>query len=408
MRGLAGLLALALLPGLAVVKSPWPYVPFLSLSFWLVSAWWLPGRVARSDFVGAALLSFAALTALRLLKPVPPLQPSPRTLAVYALALACLAPVAYLPVAPGLDLASTEATLIAWRDGLPSTYEPLAPIPAFSAHAPGLPLLAADLSHLTGVAPYRAVLWLAQAGLGLLVIALAALCERVHRGAWAVPLGVSVTVAAVFLSTHLPLGPILAGALGLAAVGALVKGSGRSPAVAAGVFLAAGITVDVVAGLAGWAAVAVFGDRTRRALALVLGLVLALPRLVELRAFSVAELRHAAARSAPLPHPDAVAAMHWLNREAGPLDAVCVFPRDQGAYVPAVAARAVVPSSVPAVYAEEAGGRPGRACRYLLVVGPPGPEGALAVPAGAPFVPGGRLVFSRGWARVFEAPRPGT
>ena len=109
--------------------------------------------------MGAALLFFVLL-----LVPAPAqaasdrASPARRSLVLLALALACLLPILALPVAPGLSLASTEATLLYWRDGFPATYEPLAPIPAFGAHAPGLPWLAADVSRLSGLAPHRAVL----------------------------------------------------------------------------------------------------------------------------------------------------------------------------------------------------------------------------------------------------------
>ena len=43
-RGLLALAALLLLPGLVIVRAPWTAVPFLSVSFWIVSWWWGLGR----------------------------------------------------------------------------------------------------------------------------------------------------------------------------------------------------------------------------------------------------------------------------------------------------------------------------------------------------------------------------
>ena len=109
LRGLVALLALLLWPGLVVVRSPGPVVPFLSLSFWLLSWWWVPSGRERSSFLGAALLFFLLISLLRLLKPLPVSRPEARTLGVFVLGLSCLLPLLWLPVAPGLSLASAEA-----------------------------------------------------------------------------------------------------------------------------------------------------------------------------------------------------------------------------------------------------------------------------------------------------------
>jgi hypothetical protein len=69
----AGPLALAVLmvwPGLLIVRAPWPFVPFMSLSFWLVTWDWLaPSGPGRARFLVVALALFALLSGLRLLKP---------------------------------------------------------------------------------------------------------------------------------------------------------------------------------------------------------------------------------------------------------------------------------------------------------------------------------------------------
>jgi hypothetical protein len=358
------------------------------------------------------------LSALRLLKPLPALRPSARTLGVLGLAISCLVPLALLAVAPGLGLASTEATLLYWRDGLPSTYEPLAPIAAFGAHAPGLPLLAADVSRLCGLAPYRTVLLVALAGAGLVVVAVFTLFDRWGRARAGFLAAAFLAAAWVLVPALLALGPLLlASAFGLAALGVLVKGSGRAPAVASAFFLASALTVDALAGVAGLAAVAALADPSRRRLALLLGISLALPRLVELRAFSRAEFRAAVeeafvaldprADRAPEPReaPDAATlrAMAWLRSQTGPLDAVCVSPLGHGAFVPAVAGRAVVPTQAPAVYREEEAAGARRGCRFFLTIGSSDPAGPPPVPAGVPPVPSWSLVFTEGRARVFEA-----
>lgn len=428
-RGLLALIVLTLFPGLAVVRAPWAAVPFLSLSFWLLCAWWVP--VARSAFVGAALLVFVVLTALRVLKPLPPLRPSWNSLGVLGLALACLLPVLVLPVAPGLSLASTEATLLVWRDGFPATYEPLAPIPAFGAHAPGLPSLAADVARLSGLAAWRAVLLVAFAGAGLLAIAVGSLFARSGRATYG--LGAALLVAAAALlpvaSWALTAGPaptgvlgffmpgpaVLAGALGLAALALLVRGSGRAPAVAAGFFLGAAFTVEAATAAACLLLVALRGDPARRRWTMVLALVFALPRLAGLRAYSVAEARStgwealgwAGARPAysgpTVPDASTLRAMAWLRTHVEPLARVCAAPSGATAFLPAVAQRAAAPPEVPPVYREEVSRSPGRPCRYLLSLGSLGPVESPDVPILPPFGPSSRVAFQDGHARVLEA-----
>ncbi len=62
------LAALALLPGLLVVRAPWTAVPAFSLAFWALSAWWPPvAGLGRGRFLSAALLAFGLLSLLRLL-----------------------------------------------------------------------------------------------------------------------------------------------------------------------------------------------------------------------------------------------------------------------------------------------------------------------------------------------------
>ena len=415
-RGLAVLATLLLWPGLLVVRAPWPAVPFLSISFWLLTWWWAPSGAGRSVFLGAALLFFVLLSAVRLLKPLGVSVPSRGTILVLVLAGACLVPFFGLEVAPGTSLASVEAMLAVWRDGFPSTYEPLVPIPAFGAHAPGLPFLAADLSLVSGLSPHRAVALVSLASAGLLVIAVAFLARRVGRGA--VGGGGALVVAATTLVIATLGGPapgpaVLAAALGLAAVALLVRGSGRSTAVAAGVFLAAAFTVEAAAaGLAALAA-ARSPETSRRLLALILALGLAAPRLAGLRAWIPAEARAALGSvgngSTPAPDGDGLRAMTWVRDHTGPLDTVCVRAGGPGWFLPAIAERAVVPAEVPFSYREEAlalagpRNRARAACRYALSFGSMDPGEEPFAPRKTPSTPGVQPVFSAGRVCVFEA-----
>lgn len=244
--GLAALATLLLLPGLLVVRAPWTAVPFLSSGFWIVSWWWLPHVAGRQRFLRAALLSFLLLALLRLLKPVEAGRPSGPALLVFVAALARLLPFALWPVAPGADMSlhSLSTQLLVWRDGIPSSYEPLLPIHAFGAYTPGLHCLAADVSLLSGLAAYRSTLLVSAAAYGLLQLALFALLSRLFAPATAslaavLSLGMARVPQAFFAWGGNP--STLALAFLVAAAALLVRGAGRSPAVAAGAFLGAAV-----------------------------------------------------------------------------------------------------------------------------------------------------------------------
>lgn len=403
-RGLACLLGLLLWPGLAVARAPWPAVPFLSASFWLLSWWWVPSGPPRSSFLVAALLFFFLLSLLRLLKPLPLRPASGPALLVPGLAGACLLPLLKLVVAPGLSLASAEATLLVWRDGFPSTYEPLLPIPAFGAHAPGLPLLAADVALLSGLPPYRAVALVSLGAGGFLVLASwmpLARSGHPQPGLWAGAAAAALLGLVLVLGGPAPGPPVLALALGLAALSLARQGSGRASAVAAGFVMGAALTVELpAAGLLLLGLAAAGGDRGRRALAVALGLALAGPRIVATaRSFTPAELRiavaeaaWAAARSSAGGTPDqaALRAMAWLRDHTHPLARVCVAASGPGRFLPALASRAAEPAEVPPVYREEAARTPRPGCRYrarfgLLEPGS-GPAAAVAFREGSALV----------------------
>jgi len=75
-------LALALLPGLLVVRAPWTAVAPLSLAFWVLSAWWPFAGAGRSRVLAATLAGSLLLALLRLLpkhevSPPPGFSPPP-------------------------------------------------------------------------------------------------------------------------------------------------------------------------------------------------------------------------------------------------------------------------------------------------------------------------------------------
>ncbi len=246
--GLAALAALLLLPGLAVVRAPWTAVPFLSASFWIVSWWW---GVPRLAFLRGALIASALLVLLRLLQPLPSLRPRWPTVLVAAAAAARLLPYGAWPVAPGADMSlhSLSTLLLVWRDGVPRTYEPLLPIHAFGAYTPGLHALAADVALLSGLPAYRAAFLVSAAAHGLLTVAAYAALSRffdrpVAALAAVVGLGMSRAPQSFFGWGANP--SVLALAFVTAAAALLARGSGRAPAVAAGLFLAAAVVTHTM------------------------------------------------------------------------------------------------------------------------------------------------------------------
>ena len=296
-RGLLAFAALLLLPGLLVARAPWTAVPFLSVSFWIVSWWWGLPRLA---FLHGALIVFLFLAVLRLLQPLPPLRPAWPTLLVAAAAAARLVPYAAWPVAPGADMSlhSLSALLLVWRDGIPRTYEPLLPIHAFGAYTPGLHSLAADVALLSGLAPYRAAFLVSAAAHGLLAVAAYAALSRFVApsvAALAAVLGLGMARAPQSFFGWGANPSVLALALVVAAAALLARGTGRSPAVAAGLFLGAAVVthamiVACAVALAplviGSVALAPSAERARRrdrfAIAGLVAVLAALPFLAQL------------------------------------------------------------------------------------------------------------------------------
>lgn len=247
--GLLVLAALLLWPGLLIVRAPWPFVPFLSLSFWLVSWDWLPaGGPGRHRFLVVTLAFSALFSGLRLLKPLEARWPSWPTLVVLAVALGRLAPFFQWPVAPGLDagFSSASALLLVWRDGLPASYRPLYPILGFGLGDAGLATLAADISLLAHIAPHRALLLATLASEGLFVLALFAFARRFWSASWST-LG-AVTLAALGLvalaRADAAGGTPLALALATCGTALVLDARGRSARVAAGVLWAGAVAVS--------------------------------------------------------------------------------------------------------------------------------------------------------------------
>lgn len=300
--GLAAFVVLLLLPGLLVVRAPWPAVPFLSLAFWALSWGWLFGA-SREPFLRGALLAFFLLAALRFFKPLDWRWPGGPT--VLALVAACLPLLAYFlwPVCPGAEMSfhSLGARLLVWRDGLPATYEPLAALRPFGGHAPALPALAADVSLLSGLPAAKAVLLVHQAAFGLLLIGLYALLLR-RLAAPEAALAAVLTAAVARVPTAFAAfgdgGPLLALAFIAAAAAYLGPSGQRSSAVAAGTFLGAAALAQPALALVGALALGLrlrpWKDalaRIRLGLAIGVALVLAAPLLWRLaQALSSSEL----------------------------------------------------------------------------------------------------------------------
>jgi hypothetical protein len=246
--GALALAVLALLPGLVIVRAPWTAVPFLSLSFWAVTWWWLPAHLGRGRFVLGALGGFATLAALRILKPLKLRRPSACTCLVVASGLLPLVVASGFSVTPGAGMSryALATLLCVWRDGPPASGEPLLPSAPFPSEAAGFGGVSADLALLSGLPAHRASSLVAAAALGLLHVAVFALLARLV----ARPVAALATVAGLAVLGWPDPAAALATACLLSGVALLVRGSGRSPAVAAGTFFAAAFEADAALAVA--------------------------------------------------------------------------------------------------------------------------------------------------------------
>lgn len=325
---------LVLLPGLLVVRAPWPVVAPLSLAFWTLSAWWPPlAGLGRGRTLLASLAAMLLLLLLRVLPkhevapppgwrppeaappgppppgaPLPALATSP-SLVVLAAALALLLPLPLWHHAPGPGLAfqTTTARVVLWRDAVPASYEPLLPLEPVGAHAPALATLAADVARLSGADPGRAQLWVLVAAAGLLLVGLFAF-HATWLPAPAAALGALGALALApwpgFLAAWGTGEAILALGFALPAVALLLGRRSRSSAAAAALLLAAGLAAHALltAAVTGLATLAALrerspgrGSRARLLTALGLALLLAAPALWPLaRALSPREALAAA------------------------------------------------------------------------------------------------------------------
>lgn len=218
----------------------------------------------------------ALLLLLRLPRLPRRLWPRWPSLVVALAAAAELVPFLAWAVPPGSDAAflALESRLLWGADGLPATDRPLGAVGFLVPAQFGVAALASDVSLLSGAAPERAVLLVSLAARGLTTVGLYALARRLlgdRTGA-----GVALAVAAL---SRIPLlfatggdSVILAGALALAAFSLLVRGEGRSGAVAAGLFLAGALVADpwvAVLGAMAMTGLAVVGGPERRTRCLV-------------------------------------------------------------------------------------------------------------------------------------------
>jgi hypothetical protein len=321
--------ALALLPGLLVVRAPFAVVPALSLAFWALTAWWPLSSLSRGRVIDAALVTFGILAALRWLPkhevpppadwtpppaPVPPPKlgrpaPSLRSLparAVVATAVLLLVSSAWWSHPPGPRLAfqTTAARALLWRDGVPLSYEPLLPLSPVGAHAPALASLAADVAHLSGGDPARATLVVLVAAVGLSLLGLFALAAtRLDPAAAALTalIGLAALPWPGFLALWGDGEALLALAFALPAATLVLGHRSRASALAAGVlFGAAGLCQPalaataalVTAGFAHWCSPAARRRAADRRL-LAVGVAAVLPALPGLspmvRALSLSE-----------------------------------------------------------------------------------------------------------------------
>jgi hypothetical protein len=419
--GPLALTALLLWPGLLIVRAPWPFVPFLSLSFWLVSWGWLaPSGPGRHRYLVVTLTFSVLLSGMRLLKPLEASRPSWPTILVLATALVRLAPFFWWLAAPGLEAAfsSSSALLLVWRDGLPASYLPLYPMLGFGLGDSGLAAFAADVSLLSGVAPYRALLLATLASEGLLIVALFAFARRFWPAAWS-SLGVAAGATLGFLAASpadAPGGVALALAFAVGGASLVLHARGRSPCVAAGALWAGGAAVSgplaIVGALATAATIAAKPDRRlgRLALAVMVTVLLAAAVLwrtspghldppgwilsallvlvvigipatagrgpwrepgswliatgtVLALAATLADWRIRSARARV--SPDDVAAAAWLRQHSEATDVVCAADPAAGAWIPALAGRASSPPRWPEAGGAPRFGPPLAPCRFL-------------------------------------------
>jgi hypothetical protein len=408
LAGLAVLFLLLALPGLLVVRAPLASVPSISLAFWALSGWWTPAFVGRERFLISVLAGSGALALLRLRELVPWPALSKPALVTTAVALLLLVPFFLSRVPRGSEMSfhALAARLVVWNDGVPGTYEPLAAVRPFGAHAPALATLAADVSMLSGLPAYRSVTLLALAAEGLFLVGLFAAYARRLPPFWAAGaavLGVAIVRLPAVLAPFGEGAPMLALALAGGALAILSRSDSRPAAVAAGFVMGAAIVAHDLLGLLalGGLLLPSVGGRKSALLVPATALVAAAPQLHRLAAaWSMASfegLLHASPlaghliwpaalaslvalpaaadrlRAAPLSRqvialaaglatsvvlkyqvgpgiePPSADVLEWAARQ-DPTAVLCISPDSSGIWIPAIAGRAVSAPYLPPVY----------------------------------------------------------
>lgn len=396
---LAASLLLILLPGLVLVRAPWPTVPALSIAFWILSWFLLPGfGSGRQAFVRTALAIFGLLALLRVLQPRLWKRPAPAALCLAGAGLVALAPLLLTeaPSVPPLSFDAALARLLVWRDGIPRSLAPLFLGEPFRTAAPGFQMLAADFAGLTADAVHRTTFLTYRLGVALFGLAVAYASSRSLRcGPWAATLaGATATFVLDLASRGLPAIGAAPLAVGLAVFGLslLARLSTRSAAIASGLLgVASAATLPAltpllamamgVALVLDWRRAGTVWNRSTLAAATALAVTLSLiwhlqipawsdlvdagvylgapltaaasgalvARLAETHRLAMAciaaalALGSALAWRAETPAFDVnvVRASQWLEAHVDPLDLVCNAPGDSGTWLPALAGRRV-------------------------------------------------------------------
>jgi len=351
-RAFATAAALAALPGVLVVRSPWRAVPLISLAFWVTSWWWLFGA-SRTRFLHVALAVFAALSLFRAIRPGPRPRRGGAQLMIVVTAVVLAGAQARRVVPSGTDapIDALSAQLLAWHDGWPVSFEPLSPRRPFEAG--GLAAVTADVILLSGVPAHRALAAMtAVADIALLLGLWSLACLRLPHGRGAV-----VAAAALLPATALgEASAVLAAAFAVEAAALWHDRRGHPSAFTAGACVAAGLATDAAIAL-GALIVALLLARIRAAPSVAVARAPYAPRRLRTALWTTVvvgvallwrpprlDLPRAARPASDLVTPDDVAALTWIREHTPPLDIVCGPEVPAARWIPALAARATTVS----------------------------------------------------------------
>jgi hypothetical protein len=239
-RAVAATAALAALPGLLVVRSPWRAMPLLSLAFW-VASWTWPLGGSRTRVLHVSLVAFATLAVFRVLRPGPLPRPGRAQLLIVLAAILLAMPYARPGIPSGAEapLDALAAELLAWHDGWPASFEPLSPQRPFEAS--GLAAIAADVVLLSGAPVHRALLAVnVLAGVTLLLALWSLAATRTSPARAALVAALGLLPAAVAEGSG-----VLASAFAVEAVALWRDRRGHPSAFTAGACVAAAMMTDV-------------------------------------------------------------------------------------------------------------------------------------------------------------------